>query len=124
MDDGPFDHAASHLGKAVGMANLLRGTAYHAARCALPDPCEQKTPSQAMCTAPGHSSSDRTLPLSAAVQQQVVLHELCGLLGAMQGPLQQPLVNAIGRPERRMLGCTAIRITGDQPSIALCMRTI
>lgn len=33
MDDEYFDHAASHLGKAVGIANLLRGTAYHAARC-------------------------------------------------------------------------------------------
>ena len=33
MDDEHFDHAASHLGKAVGIANLLRGTAYHAARC-------------------------------------------------------------------------------------------
>ena len=33
MDDVHFDHAASHLGKAVGIANLLRGTAYHAARC-------------------------------------------------------------------------------------------
>ena len=32
MDDEHFDHAASHLGKAVGIANLLRGTAYHAAR--------------------------------------------------------------------------------------------
>ena len=32
VDDEHFDHAASHLGKAVGIANLLRGTAYHAAR--------------------------------------------------------------------------------------------
>ncbi|KAK9908552.1 hypothetical protein WJX75_009598 [Coccomyxa subellipsoidea] len=38
LDDEYFDHAASHLGKAVGIANLLRGTAYHAARrrCYLP----------------------------------------------------------------------------------------
>lgn len=33
VDDELFDHAASHLGKAVGISNLLRGTAYHAARC-------------------------------------------------------------------------------------------
>lgn len=32
MDNQAYDHAASHLGKAVGIANLLRGTAYHAAR--------------------------------------------------------------------------------------------
>lgn len=32
MDSELYDHAASHLGKAVGMCNLLRGTAYHAAR--------------------------------------------------------------------------------------------
>ena len=34
VDSQEFDHAASHLGKAVGIANLLRGTAYHAARSA------------------------------------------------------------------------------------------
>ena len=56
MEDAPFDHAASHLGKAVGMANLLRGTAYHAARCALPDD-RQKTLSQATSFALSHSSS-------------------------------------------------------------------
>lgn len=32
VDNQEYDHAASHLGKAVGIANLLRGTAYHAAR--------------------------------------------------------------------------------------------
>lgn len=32
VDDAHFDHAASHLGKAVGLSNLLRGTAHHAAR--------------------------------------------------------------------------------------------
>lgn len=36
LDDEYFDHAASHLGKAVGIANLLRGTAYHAARLGNP----------------------------------------------------------------------------------------
>ena len=32
------DHAASHMGKAVGMVALLRGTAHHAQRCARAQP--------------------------------------------------------------------------------------
>ena len=56
VDDALFDHAASHLGKAVGMANLLRGTAYHAARCGLPIR-GQKTLSQIVCPALSRSSS-------------------------------------------------------------------
>ena len=35
VDNQHYDHAASHLGKAVGVTNLLRGTAFHAARYAL-----------------------------------------------------------------------------------------
>ena len=32
VDSQHYDHAASHLGKAVGLVNILRGTAFHAAR--------------------------------------------------------------------------------------------
>lgn len=32
MQDAELDHAASHLGKAVGITTLLRGTVYHAQR--------------------------------------------------------------------------------------------
>ena len=32
MKDSELDHAASHLGKAVGITTLLRGTVYHAQR--------------------------------------------------------------------------------------------
>ena len=31
--DSNADHAASHLGKAIGLAIVLRGSARHAARC-------------------------------------------------------------------------------------------
>lgn len=38
MANTDADHAASHLGRAVGIATLLRGTAFHAQqrRCYLP----------------------------------------------------------------------------------------
>jgi hypothetical protein len=32
--DAAADHACSHLGKAVALATLLRGTSHHAQRCA------------------------------------------------------------------------------------------
>ena len=97
------------------MANLLRGTAYHAARCALPDH-GQKTPSQAMCTAPGPSSSiERCLCLPLCSSRFCMS---CVGCGRNAGPTATASSECQGRPERRMLGCTAIRITGDQPSIA------
>lgn len=46
------DHAASHLGKAVGIATLLKGAAYHASRrrSYLPiDLCAQHRVSQVGC---------------------------------------------------------------------------
>ena len=68
VDSQHYDHAASHLGKAVGIANLLRGTAYHTARSLIPS-----CPLQLLIVAPGLASvlatpsSVHTLPLPCLI---------------------------------------------------------
>lgn len=60
VDSQHYDHAASHLGKAVGITNLLRGTPFHAARYALDFAeecfqCSQITARKYLCLADSFS---------------------------------------------------------------------
>ncbi|BDA44570.1 NADH dehydrogenase (ubiquinone) complex I, assembly factor [Coccomyxa sp. Obi] len=93
-----YDHAASHLGKAVGIANLLRGTAYHAARrrCYLPsDLCMREGVSDEDVLRGQNTENVSNVVFQVATQAKGHLEEARALSGQIPGeakPLMLPAV--------------------------------